>query len=94
MRRKERPKGWVAMRFGYMACNGLPRGAAPSSDATLQLIQQELAVTTVVVTDRKGCLLALERERDNLGTAKKSLLTVVTRTRYLLRQYRNGWVRR
>ena len=61
------------MRFGYMACNGLPRGAAPSSDATLQLIQQELAVTTVVVTDRKGCLLALERDRDNLGAVQKIL---------------------
>ena len=32
-----------------------------------------LAVTTADVTDRKGCLLALERDRDNLGAVQKVL---------------------
>ena len=31
------------------------------------------AVTTADVTDRKGCLLALERGRDNLGAVQKLL---------------------
>ena len=31
------------------------------------------AVTTADVTDRKGCLLALERDRDNLGAVQKVL---------------------
>ena len=32
-----------------------------------------LAVTTADVTDRKGCLLALERDKDNLGAVQKVL---------------------
>jgi len=32
-----------------------------------------LAVTTADVTDRKGCLVALERGRDNLGAIQKIL---------------------
>ncbi|WP_311335936.1 transposase, partial [Cardiobacterium hominis] len=32
-----------------------------------------LAVTTADVTDRKGCLLALKRELDNLGAIQKIL---------------------
>ena len=53
-----------------------------------QGLPHALAVTTADVTDRKGCLLALERGRDNLGADKKSLLTVVTQARYLLRRYK------
>ena len=32
-----------------------------------------IAVTTADVTDRKGCLLALKRELDNLGAIQKIL---------------------
>jgi len=32
-----------------------------------------LAVTTADITDRKGCLLALERDKDNLGAVQKIL---------------------
>ena len=38
-----------------------------------QGLPHALAVTTADVTDRKGCLLALERGRDNLGTVQKIL---------------------
>ena len=38
-----------------------------------QGLPHALAVTTADVTDRKGCLLALERGRDNLGVVQKVL---------------------
>ena len=38
-----------------------------------QGLPHALAVTTADVTDRKGCLLALERGRDNLGAVQKLL---------------------
>ncbi|SUX25254.1 Transposase DDE domain [Cardiobacterium valvarum] len=37
-----------------------------------QGLPHTLAVTTADVTDRKGCLLTLERERDNLWRGTKS----------------------
>ena len=38
-----------------------------------QGLPHALAVTTADVTDRKGCLPALEHERDNLGAVQKVL---------------------
>ena len=38
-----------------------------------QGLSHAFAVTTADVTDRKGCLLALERDRDNLGAGQKVL---------------------
>ena len=38
-----------------------------------QGLPHALAVTTADVTDRKGCLLALKRDRDNLGAVQKVL---------------------
>ena len=38
-----------------------------------QGLPHALAVTTADVTDRKGCLLALKRELDNLGAIQKIL---------------------
>ena len=38
-----------------------------------QGLPHALAVTTADITDRKGCLLALERGRDNLGAIQKIL---------------------
>ena len=38
-----------------------------------QDLPHALAVTTADVTDRKGCLLALKRELDNLGAIQKIL---------------------
>ena len=38
-----------------------------------QGLPHAFAVTTADVTDRKGCLLALERDRDNLGAVQKVL---------------------
>ena len=38
-----------------------------------QGLPHALAVTTADVTDRKGCLLALERDKDNLGAVQKIL---------------------
>ena len=76
------------MEKGYDAgkkVSGIKRHIAVDT----QGLPHALAVTTADITDRKGCLLALKRELDNLGAYKKSLLTVVTRVRLLLRQYRN-----
>ena len=38
-----------------------------------QGLPHALAVTTADVTDRKGCLPALERDKDNLGAVQKVL---------------------
>ena len=38
-----------------------------------QGLPHALAVTTADVTDRKGCLLALKRELDNLGAVQRVL---------------------
>ncbi len=38
-----------------------------------QGLPHAIAVTTADVTDRKGCLMALERERDNPGAVQKVL---------------------
>ena len=38
-----------------------------------QGLPHALAVTTADITGRKGCLLALERDRDNLGAVQKVL---------------------
>ena len=76
------------MEKGYDAgkkVSGIKRHIAVDT----QGLPHALAVTTADVTDRKGCLLALKRELDNLGAVQKSLLTVVTRVRSLLRRYRS-----
>ena len=76
------------MEKGYDAgkkVSGIKRHIAVDT----QGLPHALAVTTADVTDRKGCLLALKRELDNLVRYKKSLLTVVTRVRHLLRRYRS-----
>ena len=76
------------MEKGYDAgkkVSGIKRHIAVDT----QGLPHALAVTTADVTDRKGCLLALERDKDNLGAVQKSLLTVVTRARHLLRRYRS-----
>ena len=76
------------MEKGYDAgkkVSGIKRHIAVDT----QGLPHVLAVTTADVTDRKGCLVALERGRDNLGSIQKSLLTVVTRVRHLLRRYRS-----
>ena len=78
----------TAMEKGYDAgkkVSGIKRHIAVDT----QGLPHALAVTTADVTDRKGCLVALERGRDNLGAIQKSLLTVVTRVRHLLRRYRS-----
>lgn len=38
-----------------------------------QGLPHAIAVTTADVTDRKGCLVALERDRDNLGAVQRVL---------------------
>ena len=76
------------MEKGYDAgkkVSGIKRHIAVDT----QGLPHALAVTTADVTDRKGCLLALERDKDNLGAVQKFLLTVVTQARHLLRRYRN-----
>ena len=76
------------MEKGYDAgkkVSGIKRHIAVDT----QGLPHALAVTTADVTDRKGCLLALKRELDNLGAIQKSLLTMVTRVRHLLRRYRS-----
>ena len=75
------------MEKGYDAgkkVSGIKRHIAVDT----QGLPHALAVTTADVTDRKGCLLALERDRDNLGAVQKFLLTVVTQARHLLRRYK------
>ena len=62
----------TAMEKGYDAgkkVSGIKRHIAVYT----QGLPHALAVTTVDVTDRKGCLPALERERDNLGAVQKIL---------------------
>ena len=75
------------MEKGYDAgkkVSGIKRHIAVDT----QGLPHALAVTTADVTDRKGCLVASERGRDNLGAIQKSLLTVVTRVGHLLRRYK------
>ena len=60
------------MEKGYDAgkkVSGIKRHIAVDT----QGLPHALAVTTADVTDRKGCLLALERGRDNLGAVQKIL---------------------
>ena len=60
------------MEKGYDAgkkVSGIKRHIAVDT----QGLPHALAVTTADVTDRKGGLLALERDRDNLGTVQKVL---------------------
>ena len=60
------------MEKGYDAgkkVSGIKRHIAVDT----QGLSHALAVTTADVTDRKGCLLALERGRDNLGAVQKIL---------------------
>ena len=76
------------MEKGYDAgkkVSGIKRHIAVDT----QGLPHALAVTTADVTDRKGCLLALKLELENLGAVQKSLLKVVTRVRSLLRRYRS-----
>ena len=61
-----------AMEKGYDAgkkVSGIKRHIAVDT----QGLPHALAVTTADVTDRKGCLLALKRELDNLGAIQKIL---------------------
>ena len=61
-----------AMEKGYDAgkkVSGIKRHIAVDT----QGLPHALAVTTADVTDRKGCLLALKRELDNLGAVQKIL---------------------
>ena len=62
----------TAMEKGYDAgkkVSGIKRHIAVDT----QGLPHALAVTTADVTDRKGCLLALKRELDNLGAVQKIL---------------------
>ena len=62
----------TAMEKGYDAgkkVSGIKRHIAVDT----QGLPHALAVTTADITDRKGCLLALERGRDNLGAVQKVL---------------------
>ena len=62
----------TAMEKGYDAgkkVSGIKRHIAVDT----QGLPHALAVTTADVTDRKGCLMALERERDNPGAVQKVL---------------------
>ena len=49
--------------------NGIKRHITVDTQGLLHA----LAVTTADVTGRKGCLVALERDRDNLGAVQKVL---------------------
>ena len=60
------------MEKGYDAgkkVSGIKRHIAVDT----QGLPHALAVTTADITDRKGCLLALKRELDNLGAIQKIL---------------------
>ena len=60
------------MEKGYDAgkkVSGIKRHIAVDT----QSLPHALAVTTADITDRKGCLLALERDKDNLGAVQKVL---------------------
>ena len=63
----------TAMEKGYDAgkkVSGIKRHIAVDT----QGLPHALAVTTADVTDIKGCLLALERDKDNLGAAVQKVL--------------------
>ena len=60
------------MEKGYDAgkkVSGIKRHIAVDT----QGLPHAIAVTTADITDRKGCLLALERDKDNLGAVQKVL---------------------
>ena len=62
----------TAMEKGYDAgkkVSGIKRHIAVDT----QDLPHAFAVTTADFTDRKGCLVALERDRDNLGAVQKDL---------------------
>ena len=62
----------TAMEKGYDAgkkVSGIKRHIAVDT----QGLPHAIAVTTADITDRKGCLLALERDKDNLGAVQKIL---------------------
>ena len=62
----------TAMEKGYdtgKKVSGIKRHIAVDT----QGLPHALAVTTADITDRKGCLLALKRELDNLGAVQKVL---------------------
>ena len=59
---------YTAMEKGYDADKKVS-GIKRHITVDMQGLPHTLAVTTADVTDRKGCLLALERDRDNLGAA-------------------------
>ena len=62
----------TAMEKGYdesKKVSGIKRHIAVDT----QGLPHAFAVTTADVTDRKGCLVALERDRDNLGAVQKIL---------------------
>ena len=72
------------MEKGYDAgkkVSGIKRHIAVDT----QGLPHALAVTAANITVRKGCLLALARERGNPGAVGRWL---VTRARHLLRRYR------
>ena len=62
----------TAMEKGYDSgkkVSGIKRHIAVDT----QGLPHALAVTTADITDRKGYLLALERDKDNLGAVQKVL---------------------
>ena len=77
----------TAMEKGYDAgkkVSGIKRHIAVDT----QGLPHALAVTAADVTDRKGCLLALARERDNPGAVQKVLADGGYTGKALLRWYR------
>ena len=62
----------TAMEKGYDAGKKV-RGIKRHIAVDTQGLPHALAVTTADITDRKGCLLALERDKDNLGAVQKVL---------------------
>ena len=57
----------------FSICNAKVSGIKRHIAVDTQGLPHALAVTTADVTDRKGCLLALKRELDNLGAIQKIL---------------------
>ena len=57
------------MRAKRLKVSGIKRHIAVDT----QGLPHALAVTTADITDRKGCLPALERDKDNLGAVQKVL---------------------
>ena len=75
------------MEKGYDAgkkVSGIKRHIAVDT----QGLSHTLAVTAANITDRKGCLLALERGRDNLDAVQKVLADGGYTGKALLRRYR------